>query len=81
VPVLELLKEPFSQVTLPLMVTVGLTTWYKTRRLGNRIDDFRAEMNLRFDEIDHRFDEIERRFVAIDRRAGRHSPDPCNRLQ
>jgi hypothetical protein len=40
-----------------------------------RIDDFRADVNRRFDalvnEIDRRFEEVERRFREVEKRSGR----------
>jgi hypothetical protein len=30
-----------------------------------RLDDFRAEVGRRFDEVDHRFDEVDRRFGEV----------------
>lgn len=34
----------------------------------DRLDDFRAEVNHRFDEVYRRFDEVDRRFEDVDRR-------------
>jgi hypothetical protein len=33
-----------------------------------RLDDFRGEVNRRFDEVDRRFEEVDRRFDKVDRR-------------
>jgi predicted transcriptional regulator len=33
-----------------------------------RLDDFRGEVNRRFDEVYRRFDEVDRRFEQVDRR-------------
>jgi predicted transcriptional regulator len=33
-----------------------------------RLDDFRAEVNRRFDEVYRRFDEVDRKFDEVDRR-------------
>ena len=33
-----------------------------------RLDDFRAEVNRRFDEVYRRFDEVDRQFEQVDRR-------------
>jgi uncharacterized coiled-coil DUF342 family protein len=33
-----------------------------------RMDDFRDEVNRRFEEVDRRFDAVDRRFDAVDRR-------------
>jgi hypothetical protein len=34
----------------------------------DRLDDFRAETQRRFDEVDRRFDEVDRRFDDVDKR-------------
>jgi hypothetical protein len=36
-----------------------------------RLDDFRAEVNRRFDGVDRRFDGVDRRFDAVDHRFDR----------
>jgi hypothetical protein len=36
----------------------------------DRLDDFRGEVNRRFDEVYRRFDEVYRRFDEVDRRFG-----------
>lgn len=33
-----------------------------------RLDDFRRNVDQRFDEVDRRFDEVDRRFEGVDRR-------------
>jgi hypothetical protein len=33
-----------------------------------RLDDFRGEVNRRFDAVDQRFEAVDRRFDAVDRR-------------
>ncbi len=32
----------------------------------DRLDDFRGEVNRRFDEVDRRFDRVDQRFEAVD---------------
>ena len=34
----------------------------------DRLDDFRGEVNRRFDEVNRRFDEVDKRFEAVDKR-------------
>lgn len=34
----------------------------------DRLDDFRGEVNRRFDDVDRRFDKVDRRFEKVDRR-------------
>ncbi len=34
----------------------------------DRLDDFRGEVNRRFDDVDRRFDKVDRRFDKVDRR-------------
>ncbi len=34
----------------------------------DRLDDFRGEVNRRFDEVDRHFNEVDRRFDEVDRR-------------
>lgn len=34
----------------------------------DRLDDFRGEVNRRFEEVDRRFEEVDRRFDEVDRR-------------
>ena len=36
-----------------------------------RLDDFAAHVDRRFDEVDRRFDEVDRRFEEVDRRFDR----------
>lgn len=33
-----------------------------------RLDDFRGEVNRRFDDVDRQFDKVDRRFDKVDRR-------------
>jgi hypothetical protein len=33
-----------------------------------RLDDFRGEVNRRFDEVDRRFDKVDQRFDKVDQR-------------
>jgi hypothetical protein len=33
-----------------------------------RLDDFKENVNRRFDEVDRRFDEVDRRFEEVDKR-------------
>jgi hypothetical protein len=73
--VTELLKQPFFQVALPLMATFMLAAWYHARGLEKRLEDFRADVNLRFNEMNdsmnRRFEAVDRRFDAWDRRFDR----------
>jgi hypothetical protein len=34
----------------------------------DRLDDFRGEVDRRFDDVDRRFDDVDRRFDKVDRR-------------
>ena len=58
----------FVQVALPIMFAVLLAAWIDSRSMGKgiervnrRLDDFRADMNDRFDEISRRLDRIDKR--------------------
>lgn len=37
----------------------------------DRLDDFRADVNRRFDEVDRQFDKVDRRFDKVDAELGR----------
>ncbi len=37
----------------------------------DRLDDFRGEVNRRFDAVDRRFDRVDQRFEAVDKRFDR----------
>jgi septation ring formation regulator EzrA len=45
------------------MVVMTRETW-----TDGRMDEFKASVNLRFDEVDRRFDEVDKRFEQVDRR-------------
>lgn len=40
-----------------------------------RLDEFKASVNQRFDEVDRRFDEVDKRFDQIDKRLDRMGDD------
>lgn len=46
---------------------------YKMREswTDERLDDFRGEVNRRFDEVDRRFGEVDKRFDKVDRELNR----------
>jgi hypothetical protein len=46
---------------------------YKMREswTDERLDDFRGEVNRRFDEVDRRFGEVDRRFDKVDTQLNR----------
>jgi flagellar capping protein FliD len=66
VSVAIVLKQPFFQVTLPLMVTFVVTMWAATWSQNKRIEDVRDSINRRLDSIDKRIDEIIKRLDRID---------------
>jgi uncharacterized protein Yka (UPF0111/DUF47 family) len=45
------------------MVVMARETW-----TDGRMDEFKASVNRRFDEIDRRFDEVDKRFEQVDKR-------------
>lgn len=50
----EIVKLPFVQVALPIMLTFVVATWYQNGRmddLNKRMDELRADMNRQFAEI------------------------------
>jgi hypothetical protein len=70
---MEWIREPFFQVGLPVMVTFVASTWCQ----GKRLDDLRADVNRRLDEIIRRLDRIEsnqanqgERITRIEERTG-----------
>ena len=71
-------QQPFIQVSLPVMITFVLATWYQSARitdLHKLIDDLRDTMNRRFDAIEKRLSSIddllrdhERRITTLEER-------------
>jgi len=59
-----ILNTPFVQVALPIMITFIAAAWLN----GKRLDDFRADINRRFDEVNKRFDDVNSRFDIVERR-------------
>ena len=51
-----------------IVVGVGGIVIYVNRQTNKRIDDFRNDVNRRFEAIDKRFEAVDRRFEAVDRR-------------
>ena len=54
--------------TLHLIVYSGNMEAMRQSWTDDRLDDFRGEVNRRFDEVDKRFDEVDKRFEAVDKR-------------
>ena len=48
-----ILNTPFVQVALPIVVTFIVAAWLN----GKRLEDFRIDVNRRFDDHDQRFNE------------------------
>jgi hypothetical protein len=46
----------------------------------DRLDDFRGEVNRRFDDVDRRFDKVDRRFEQVDRRFDEMAADVNRRF-
>lgn len=74
---MEWLREPFFQVTLPLMVTFVVTMLHHSHSLNKRVDDLRDSMNRRLDEIirkleriDIKLEEHDKDIAALKERSG-----------
>ena len=55
-------------IIVSIVVGVGGIVIYVNRQTNKRIDDFRDDVNRRFEAIDRRFEAVDKRFEAIDRR-------------
>ena len=55
-------------IIVSIVVGVGGIVIYVNRQTNKRIDDFRNDVNRRFEAVDKRFEAIDRRFEAVDRR-------------
>jgi hypothetical protein len=71
-----ILRQPFFQVTLPLMVTFVAAIWiapfgsHKWAQ-NKRFDDFKETTNRRFDEVIKRLDRIEAKLDDHEKRLTR----------
>lgn len=66
-----IMNSQFIQVALPIIVTFIGAAWLNNRGIdgvGKRLDDFKGEMNRRFDEVNRRFDQVNLRFDRMDTR-------------
>ena len=52
-------------ITIIVSIGVGGIVIYVNRQTNKRIDDFRNDVNRRFETIDKRFDAVDRRFDEI----------------
>ena len=52
-------------IIMSIVVGVGGIVIYVNRQTNKRIDDFRDDVNRRFEAVDRRFDAIDRRFEQI----------------
>ena len=71
-------QQPFLPVTLPIIVTFILATWYQSGRItdlrdamSKRLDDLRSDMNLRFAAIERRLDKLEEKVEGLLERSWR----------
>ena len=55
-------------IIVSIVVGVGGIVIYVNRQTNKRIDDFRNDVNRRFEAVDKRFEAVDRRFEAVDRR-------------
>lgn len=55
-------------IIVSIVVGVGGIVIYVNRQTNKRIDDFRNDVNRRFEAVDKRFEAIDKRFEAVDRR-------------
>ena len=65
----------FLSLSLPIMVTLFATFWISSRprnkvsdRFDGRFDDFKIEVNRRFDDLNTRLDRIERKLDDYEER-------------
>ena len=52
-------------IIVSIVVGIGGIVIYVNRQTNKRIDDFRNDVNRRFEAVDKRFDVIDRRFEEI----------------
>ena len=71
-------QQPFLPVTLPIIVTFILATWYQSGRItdlrdsmSKRLDDLRSDMNTRFAAIERRLDKLEEKVEGLLERSWR----------
>ena len=55
-------------IIVSIVVGVGGIVIYVNRQTNKRIDDFRNDVNRRFEAVDKQFEAVDRRFEAVDRR-------------
>ena len=55
-------------IIVSIVVGVGGIVIYVNRQTNKRIDDFRNDVNRRFEAVDRQFEAVDRRFDAVDRR-------------
>ncbi|MCE2397006.1 hypothetical protein J4G02_21020 [Candidatus Poribacteria bacterium] len=55
-------------IIVSIVVGVGGIVIYVNRQTNKRIDDFRNDVNRRFEAVDRQFEAVDRRFDAVDKR-------------
>ncbi len=64
-------KARSARNALHLIVYSGNMEAMRQSWTDDRLDDFRGEVNRRFDEVDRRFEAVDKRFEAVDKRFDR----------
>lgn len=71
-----ILRQPFFQVALPIMVMLVATVWIAQWSQNKRFDDLRSDMGRRFDSLKSdmivRFDDVIKRLDRIERKLDDH---------
>ena len=55
-------------IIVSIVVGVGGIVIYVNRQTNKRIDDFRNDVNRRFEAVDKRFEAVDKRFETVDKR-------------
>ena len=76
----EIVKLPFVQVALPIMLTFVVATWYQNKRVDDvnrRLDELRTDMNRQIAELrtdmNRQFGEIKEILKAIQAKLENHN--------
>ena len=55
-------------IIVSIVVGVGGIVIYVNRQTNKRIDDFRNDVNRRFEAVDKQFEAVDKRFETVDKR-------------
>ena len=61
-------EDSFTQADRERLVRVEATLTTFMQQVDKRIDEFRTDMNARFEQVDKRFEQVDKRFEQVDKR-------------